>query len=219
MIDYNILSTGSQGNAVIINKFILIDCGVSLKLLKPYIKDLKIVLLTHIHSDHFNKSTIHLLAQNRPTLRFGCCSWLARDLLSCGVNKANIDIYNCNVTYSYGFFKVIPIKLSHNVPNCGYKIHFRDLTKLIYATDTNNLNGIEAKDYDLYMIEANYEDEIISEKIRQKKEAGEYAYEMQVLKNHLSKKKCDNFIYSNIGQNGIYIYMHCHKEESSNETI
>ena len=29
MIDYNIISTGSQGNAVVIEHKILIDCGVS----------------------------------------------------------------------------------------------------------------------------------------------------------------------------------------------
>ena len=35
---YNIISTGSKGNAVIINNEILIDCGVPFKDIKPYIK-------------------------------------------------------------------------------------------------------------------------------------------------------------------------------------
>lgn len=212
-INYNIISTGSQGNAVIINDVILIDCGVSFKALKPFYRALKIVLLTHIHSDHFSKTTIKALARERPTLRFGCGKWLAGALIQCGVNKANIDVFDFNKMYGYGICNIIPVPLVHNVPNCGYKIHFENGGKMIYATDTNNLNGVTARNYDLFLVEANYEDEIIQEKIRQKKEAGEYAYEMQVIHNHLSKAKCDDFIYKNIGANGSYVYLHCHKDE------
>lgn len=218
MIDYKIISTGSQGNAVVVNGFILIDCGVSFKALRGVYKDLKLVLLTHIHSDHFRKSCIKALARERPTLRFACCKWLVSALADCGVKKCNIDVLECNVMYGYGLCNVIPVPLVHNVPNCGWKIHFSDGQKLIYCTDTNNLFGITAYHYDLYLIEANYEDEVIQEKIHQKKKNGEYAYEYQVLKNHLSKAKCDDFIYKNIGNNGIYVYMHCHKdEEKQNE--
>jgi hypothetical protein len=156
-----------------------------------------------------------MLAKNRPMLRFGCGAWLAEAVVGCGVEKNNIDIFNFDTKYLYGMCDVIMLALSHNVPQAGYKIHFPTGTgyeKMIYATDTNNLNGINAWHYDLYMIEANYEESDIQERIRQKKENGEYAYEYQVLKNHLSKEKCDDFIYRNIGGNGIYIYMHMHKE-------
>lgn len=39
---------------------------------------------------------------------------------------------------------------------------------------------------------------------------GEYAYEYQVLKNHLSKKKCDEFLAKNAGINSAFIYLHGH---------
>ena len=70
---YNIISTGSIGNAVVINNNILIDCGVSFAKLKDFYKSFQLVLLTHIHTDHFNKTKIKKLAEERPTLRFGCC--------------------------------------------------------------------------------------------------------------------------------------------------
>lgn len=212
-IKYNIISTGSDGNAVIINDYILIDCGVPFKVLKPYYKKLKLILLTHIHSDHFNKTTIKRLAAERPTLRFGCGRWLAEPLVACGVDKRNIDILEPDINNDYGPCYVIPVQLVHNVPNFGYKIHFAKGGKMIYATDTNNLNGVSAWHYDLYMIEANYEDEEISERISRKKETGEYIHEYGAMKNHLSKKKCDEFIYKNIGANGQYVYMHTHKED------
>ena len=39
---YNIISTGSKGNAVVINGRILIDCGVPFKALEPVKKDLRL---------------------------------------------------------------------------------------------------------------------------------------------------------------------------------
>lgn len=215
-IPYEIISTGSKGNAVVLNQFILIDCGVPFKALRDHYRNLKLVLLTHIHSDHFNRTTIRRLAQERPTLRFGCCWWLVEQLVEAGVKKGNIDVLEPDVMYGYGLCNVIPVLLVHNVPNCGYKVHF-PIGKVFYATDTNNLNGIRAKNYDLYMIEANYEDEVIREKIRQKKENQKYAYEYQVLHNHLSKAKCDDFIYANIGPGGQYVYLHCHQDIEETE--
>ena len=211
MIDYNIISTGSKGNAVIIEKHILIDCGVPFKALQPFYKDFKLVLLTHIHSDHFNRTTIKRLAKERPTLRFGCCNWLVKPLVDCGVKATNIDVMRFDYMKCYGICNVIPVALKHNVPNAGYKIHFPS-GKLIYCTDTNNLNGIVAKNYDLYLIEANHKEAEILEKIETKQANGEYAYEIQAFHNHLSKEKADNFIYKNIGPKGTYVYMHCHED-------
>lgn len=211
-ISYNVISTGSKGNAVVLNDFLMIDCGVPFKALTPVYKALRLVLLTHIHGDHFNRTTIRKLAAERPTLRWGCGRWLAEALVLCGVSKSNIDIYDFDVSNGYGVCNVIQFYLPHNVPNCGYKIHFPK-GKVFYATDCNNLNGISAYRYDLYMIEANYEDEIIRQKIRDKKANGAYAYEVSVLQNHLSKEKCDDFIYRNAHQNSRYIYMHCHEDD------
>lgn len=215
-IPYHIISTGSKGNAVVINGIILVDCGVPYKAIKPYASKLKLVLLTHIHSDHFRPSTLKTLSKERPTLRFACCSWLASDLVAAGVPSKNIDILETGTMYGYGLCNVIPVSLVHNVPNCGYKIHF-PIGKVFYATDTNNLNGISAKNYDLYMVEANHEEEVILQKIADKKAAGEYAYEVHAMRNHLSKDKCDDFIYRNIGPNGEYVYLHCHVDEDDNE--
>lgn len=211
IMKYNIISTGSKGNAVVINDIILIDCGVSFKQLKDVYKQLKIVLMTHIHSDHFNGRTIRALANNRPTLRFAAGEHLVPDLVKCGVSKHNIDVLETGKLYDYKQFKLSPVKLYHDVPNFGYRV-FMNGEKLFYATDTNTLEGITAKDYDLYMVEANYIDEEIQDRIKEKQKNGEYAYEVGVLHTHLSKKKCDDFIYSNIGKNGEYIYLHRHED-------
>lgn len=218
-MNYNIISTGSNGNAVVIEDKILIDCGVSFSKLKQYYKKLQIVLLTHIHTDHFNKTTIKRLAIERPTLRFACCNWLVNELVQCGVNKRNIDVLNVGVWYNYGGFKISPILLYHNVEQCGYRvfINYPDgIKKIMYATDTNKLDGITAKNYDLYMIEANYTENGIQERINAKKVLNMYCYEYDAMLNHLSKEKCDEFIYNNMGENSKYVYLHQHIEKGGN---
>lgn len=213
-VKYNIIATGSQGNAVVLNDAVLIDCGVPFKALQPYYSKLKLVLLTHCHGDHFNRTTIKRLAKERPMLRWGAGRWLIDRLVDCGVTKSNIDVFEFGQGANYGSFNVEPVQLHHNVPNCGYKLHF-PTGKIFYATDTNNLNGVIAKDFDLYLVEANFEDEEIRARIAEKRETGAYSYEIQVLENHLSKAKADDFIYKNIGQNGEYCYLHFHVEKGA----
>ena len=216
-MDYTIISTGSKGNAVILNNAILIDCGVPYKALKPFVKGLKLVLLTHIHSDHFKPETIRKLANERPTLRFGCGKWLLPSVLACGVRKSNIDVYTYSLRTRYtDDLQLIMIPLKHNVSNCGYKL-FLNGEKIFYATDCNNLDGIDAPNYDLYMIEANYEDAEIQQRIAEKEAAGQYVYEYQVLNNHLSKQKADNFIAENAGINSRFVYLHGHEGSNFNE--
>lgn len=212
MIEYNIISTGSQGNAVVINKIVMIDCGVAFSKLTEVYKDLKIVLMTHKHSDHFKTSTIRKLAAQRPTLRWGCGEYLKQDLIDCGVDPKNIDVYKIGVKYNYGRFKFAAVKLYHNVKNVGYRLYF-GAERAFYATDTCKLDGISAKNYDLYMVEANYEPDEIIERINEKKARGEYAYEINVLQNHLSRPDCDAWLAQNRGEKSKCVYMHQHRDE------
>ena len=103
-MNYKIIESGSSGNATIVENAILIDCGVSFKKLQPYYDSLQLILLTHVHSDHFNKATIKKLASVRPTLRFGCCEWLVQPLIDCGVDKRNIDVYDDFGKFIYPYF-------------------------------------------------------------------------------------------------------------------
>lgn len=208
---FNIIKTGSAGNAVVIDDRVLVDCGVPYKTLGNAVRRISLVLLTHIHTDHFRVATLKRMAKERPMLRFGCCEWLVKPLLDAGVPAKRIDVYQPGMEYRYGNITVSPVLLKHNVPQCGYKV-FTDNGKALYCTDTNSLEGIEAKDYDLYLLEANYTEDGIKERIREKEKSGEYAYEYEVMQNHLSKEKCDNFLVSNAGAHSEFIYLHEHEE-------
>ena len=211
-VRYEVIATGSKGNAVLLNNEILVDIGVPFKSISSHFKHVKIVLFTHAHNDHFNRPTVKKMAFERPTLRWGIPPWLVAEAVACGVNKKSIDVLEMNACMSYGGFTVQPMPLIHNVPNCGYKIYFRGGGSVFYATDTNSLEGIEAKGYSLYLVEANYTEEEILERIRTKQDEGKYCHEWDVLKYHLSEQKALDWIYQNAGPDSEYILLHRHEE-------
>ena len=44
---YNIIESGSSGNAILVEGFFLLDCGLSYKKLKKYMKDIKLIFVSH----------------------------------------------------------------------------------------------------------------------------------------------------------------------------
>lgn len=211
---FDVIATGSQGNAVTLGGEILIDCGVPYKKIAHIVPTLKLVLLTHRHQDHFNPTTIKRLHRERPALRFGCCEWMVPNLISAGVSPLVIDLYIPDALgfYRYGDrFKVLPFPLLHDVENCGYKIIFGE-KRVLYATDTSTLDHITAQGFDLYLIEANHTEDELADRIRRKNEAGEYVYEHRVEKTHLSRESADAWLAMNAGRNSEVIYLHQHKE-------
>lgn len=200
---HNVLSSGSSGNCVIYHDTIAVDMGVSFSMINPYVNDLQIVLFSHIHTDHFNISTIKKLAFERPALRFACGEFLAEKLQ--GIR--NVDILEAGKVYDYGSFKISPIVLYHDVPNFGYRI-FKGDHKTIHITDTFTLEGISAKDYDLYAIESNYNEDTIFESIERKKAKGEFAYQEGAINSHLSEQQARDFIFKNRGEHSKVLRLH-----------
>ena len=200
---------------------ILIDCGVPYKKIAQVVPTLKLVLLTHRHSDHFATATIKRLHRERPSLRFGCCEWMVPYLVSAGVSPAVIDIYaplfGCVYAYDNHRILVSPFSLVHDVENCGYKITL-DRKQILYATDTGTLDHITAKAFDLYLIEANHTEEELAARINRKTESGEYVYEYRVEGTHLSRESADAWLAMNAGRDSKVIYLHQHKEPKGANT-
>lgn len=209
---YDIISTGSKGNAVLLWDKVLIDCGVPFKKINPYIERIGIVLLTHKHTDHFNASTIRRLHEYRPGLMFCCETWLIQPLLEAGVSNRNICVLSCGDTTKFiDMMEVTPERLTHDVENCGYHIKYQG-ERAFYATDTATLDGITARGYDYYFIEANYTDEEIEERIRQKVYNEEYAYEFMAKRNHLSRQQAVDWLAENKAVKSEVVFLHSHAE-------
>lgn len=200
---HHIIKTGSTGNAVIYFDTILLDCGVPFASLKPFVNDLQVVLISHAHGDHFNRATLKKLQFERPSLRIASGEHM-REHLS---DFRNVDILKPLTMYHYNEFSVSPVVLYHDIPNFGYRI-FKDGKKIFHATDTNHLQGIEAKGYDVYAIEANYNEETVWDKIRDMESRGEFAHQRSSINCHLSEQAANEFYFRNRGEHSRLIRLH-----------
>lgn len=199
----NILASGSSGNCEIYHRTIAVDMGVPYSVIAPYKNDLQLVLLTHIHADHFNIATIKKLAYERPTLRFGCGSWML-PLLN---EIRNVDVYEFGQWYDYGQFRIATGKLYHDVENCFYRIE-KNGHKIFRATDTFTLEGITAKEYDLFCVESNYDEDTVMQIIEEQEARGEFAHQRGSINSHLSEQQARDFFFKNRGEHSQMIRLH-----------
>ena len=219
-LNYRIIGTGSKGNALYLacgEHKVLIDVGVPYKAIKSL--EIDYVLLTHSHRDHLNEATVKRLAYENPSIKFFCTKYLVQTLIRCGVDVSNIYF---KPHIEVGSLTLNRFNLIHDVPNCGWKLKFKDgkqKLKVFYATDTVSLDHVSAKDFDYYFVEANYDEDEIVQSIKDKVENGEYSYERRVVDTHLSKQKADKWLSNNIGDNSVYVYIHEHSDAHGRKEV
>jgi len=217
---YEVVQSGSDGNLTIIDDWIAIDMGVSWKTVEPYAKNLRLVLLTHGHSDHFRKPTVRKLARQRPTLKWACRDWMVGPLREQGVDARNIHVLPANQWQYYAApisLMVCPFDTQHNVPNCGWRLWKGENDSLFYATDLGDLSGIEAKGYTVYLLESNHTEAEIESAVAEAQAKGEFTYRTRAAENHLSYEQAVDWLTQNMGPNSIWIPMHGHKGGIEND--
>lgn len=208
----NIIATGSKGNAVLLGEEILIDCGVRWKHLTPHSQRIRLVLMTHQHGDHFCKSAVKKLADERPLLRWACGEWMVPLLREQGVAADRIDRIAEGQGMEYPGLCTVKLQSTvHDVPNCCWHID-KGGFKAFFATDCGTLEGIEAKGYGLYMIEANHGTEELRQRAAIKQARGEYSYELRAAHNHLSVEQANEWLMNNAEDWSRIVYLHQHKD-------
>lgn len=208
MLDYLIIGSGSKGNAILVQTKILLDCGVSYSKLARYLKYIKIIFVGHQHKDHILPSTIQRIAYNYPNIKFVTSSSdVVIKLTQARVPKKNIFYLQPKKWYSLGIMKVKTEPLTHDVENYGLKWELEG-KKGFYATDTSNLDNIEAKGYNLYLIESNYNEELLKKHIEECEDENMLYYLNRVPYTHLSYEQANSFLIENMGDNSQFEYIH-----------
>ena len=68
---HKVLQSNSKGNAILyFDNTLLLDIGVPYQMIEPYVNDIKYVFISHIHTDHFNKSAVKNLQMKKPLIKF-----------------------------------------------------------------------------------------------------------------------------------------------------
>lgn len=217
MVEYNIIGSSSKGNAIILENILLLDVGVSYSKIKKYLKNIKLIFISHNHKDHLKPSTIQQIAYNYPSIKYVTGSeYVVKSLVELGVNKKNIYLLNEYKWYDLGAIKVSLEPLEHDTSNYALKCEYKG-KKMIYIVDTASVEHISARGYDLYLIENNYREDILQKHILECDDKNKLYYLDRVPRTHLSNEQANSFLIENMLDNGRYEYIH--KSSYNNEEL
>lgn len=218
----DIIATGSRGNAVLYDKSILVDIGVPFKKVLPYLDNVKVILISHIHSDHLSISTLKAIInyyrykKDKPLI-FGN----QNVYLECKLHDIIIESHALGQKIKFkkqGYnYDINGVHLYHDVLNFGYLINRVDeldnSTFLqFHATDTGTLEGITLPSCDGIALECNYDEKILKAKEEELLEKGLYNHLQRVDRDHLSSKQYNKFIKKFLKSDGVATPLHQSKE-------
>lgn len=190
-----VIGSGSKGNAYLLEneeEALLIECGVNIMDIKKAI-DFKVnkitaCLVTHEHGDHA-KSINEVLGAG---INVYATAGTFQNSTSKNTVSSRKVVIPQKGQFKVGNFNVISFPTIHDVAEpCGFLINHRDCGTVLFLTDTvycpytfKGLNNI--------IIEANYDADIINEKLGDKKFLRDRIYN-----SHMSIETCMDFLLAN----------------------
>lgn len=211
-----ILGTGSTGNAVLIDDTIMIDCGLGVNKLLPYLQNVRHLFITHRHSDHLNISVLKNIAKkvSKSIIRFGlhvnsdCYNMIERKAPEIAemieserlTSHSLLDLKIDGVEY-----KIETYPLYHDVENQGFVITKNGKT-LIHATDTSTMKDAPNQQFDVILVEGNYDESKLIEYL--KSDDREVRYRAARNLRHLSIQAHENFVKSHSHPDTISLMLH-----------
>ena len=213
-MNVEIIGSGSSGNAIFLDREVLIDAGVPFGELGDVSK-LHTVLLTHIHGDHLNATTIRKLVVNTKAI-FLCNAHVGDALAKSGVPSDRFFVLNSGDVFGEdGSWYFCPVSLYHDVPNFGWRIVDPHRHTHFHATDTYTLDGVYADHYNTATIECNHHLPTALKLIEEAEKNGEYTHLKGAINSHLSVEKAVDFVR----RNNIKCFYPCHIGESTKEAV
>lgn len=151
LLPYEIISTGSKGNCVIISD-VMIDIGVPFKLIKEKLYGVKTLLITHIHSDHVKEATLRQIVKLFPHIKI----YSNYEVVQFFQKEAFINVVNKGVPFETPSGLITPFEAIHDVICYGYIFEVSG-DRIIYCTDTSDLRNAPEQAYDYFFIESNHD--------------------------------------------------------------
>lgn len=184
-LDYNIIGSGSTGNAVRIEN-IMIDCGLAFSKMREDLYKVDALLLTHSHSDHIKPATLKSIRKEFPHIKvYGNAHTAYQYEVDKVIGSAEFKIKGANI---------IPFDGVHDIPVTGFVIQIEDLN-ILYMTDTAEVPIPEGYPLDYVFLESNYDE------VKLRMTAGRYARKgydpYDSVLRHLSTQKCKEFYFLN----------------------
>jgi len=187
----HVINSGSVGNAYLLKasngETLCIECGVRFSEVKKALNfDYSGVvgcLCSHSHMDHFGYAHEFMNAGIDVYTNEQCAE---------GIKKHRLHVVSAGQVFKLGSFTIKPFEVKHDVKCFAFLIHHTECGTACFITDTfyvptkmAGLNNI--------IIEANFDQEIIDEKLKTDKKF----LRDRILKSHLSIEHCLNVLRAN----------------------
>jgi len=194
-----VVGTGSKGNAYLLEndtEALLIECGVNFleikKAVEFNISKIKGCIVTHEHADH-SKSLKELIKNGIEVYAtFGTFNDLKIDITHHRVNTFDRDNNENFINKKIGNFTVKPFKINHDVADpLGFFINHPETGNVLFLTDSCYSN-YTFKGMNNIIIEANYSEALIDEKLEDKAFLRDRIYT-----SHMSLETCLGFFEAN----------------------
>ena len=209
-----VVQSGSKGNATLVideGRVLLIDMGVTLKVLKDALKkenlnimNISAMLLTHEHWDH----TVGI--KYLPPLPIYCTEET--------YDKSNVEVIEPYKKFKIDHFEITPISTSHDVNNpLGFVIKNKQ-EKLVFLTDSGKIPGKslqKMKNADYYLIESNHDVDMLLATNRP------WYLKHRILsdKGHLSNEQSASYICKCVGEKTKQIILMHLSEEANHPDV
>lgn len=106
-------------------------------------------------------------------------------------NKIGTIVAYNGATYAFGAYRVTAMTVEHDVECFAYLVYHPEMGTLFFATDCYNLHQV-IKGVTHYLIEANYSDEKLNEKILQGRTTPQMADRVRL--SHMSLQHCVEYL-------------------------
>jgi phosphoribosyl 1,2-cyclic phosphodiesterase len=186
-----VINSNSSGNAYALDsgqEILLLEAGMKMADVKRAIdyrlSDVVGCIVTHEHGDHCKYATEYARFGVKV---FGPSAIEEKRQFPYGTFRAGRD----SVTAKFGSFSVCPFNNYHDVPIFGYIIHHPAMGTLLFSTDSYKI-GMTITGINHFLIEANYEDEMLKRNVRNGTISQQQAD--RIMLSHMSLHNCIDYL-------------------------
>ena len=209
-----VINSNSTGNAYALDsgsEILLLEAGMKMADVKRAIDfrlaDVVGCLVSHEHGDHAKYATEYA--------KFGVNVYGPQDIAD--KKQFPYDRYHAltaEKTYHIGSFDVVPFQNYHDVPIFGYLIQQPDMGVALFSTDSYKI-GMTLRGIEHFLIEANYEDSILKENVRNGSVSK--AQSDRIMLSHMSLNYCIDYLRDCEAQKSAKTITLCHLSERNSD--
>lgn len=199
----HILGSSSIGNCYLLKsndgETLILEAGIPFHCVKEALDyniiNIKGCLITHCHNDHAKYASDYLKSGIKVYTSAGTIEKLSANNKIAKFNHNSVPV-KPKCKFNVGNFKILPFDTIHDAPEpLGFYIYHPECGYILFITDTEKINYY-FDDVQNFIIEANYDEDIIWQKEAEAKLGGKLSN--RIKSSHLSFQQCKEYFRKSV---------------------